>query len=110
MITSSWSPRRGRLQALSQSARSWPNRGFDWTVREALQAALPGALRGRGEVETYRPERPWTAQDLEREARRATAGLPPSSEEQRELDALLDVAERGRMSLPGTLILTVRKG
>ena len=96
-----WLKRHDRLQGLYHG---------DALDGEALQAALPATLRGPREVETYRPERPWTPDDLEREARRATAGLPPTPEEQRELDALLDVAERGRMSLPGTLILTVRKG
>ncbi|MFT5051816.1 MAG: hypothetical protein ACI8QZ_003240, partial [Chlamydiales bacterium] len=31
-------------------------------------------------------------------------------EDQRELDSLLDVARRGRMTLNGTLILTIEKG
>lgn len=75
---------------------------------DALRAHLPG--EPEGQVETYRPERAWTHADLEREALHATDGLTPDPEEQRELDSLLEIARRGRMSLNGTLILTIEKG
>ncbi|MFT5478687.1 MAG: SAM-dependent methyltransferase [Planctomycetota bacterium] len=75
---------------------------------DALRAHLPGQPQGK--VETYRPQRPWSVADLEYEAQRATDGLTPDPEDQRELDSLLDVARRGRMTLNGTLILTIEKG
>jgi len=75
---------------------------------DELLAHLPGSPQGR--VETYRPERLWSAEDLEREAREATDGLPPDPDDERELATLCEVAGRGRMTENGTLILIVEKG
>lgn len=78
---------------------------------DELTAALPpGARRRETEIETYRPERAWDVDSLEDEARKATGGLPPLEQELSELQQLLEFARRGAMTLPGTLILTARKG
>ena len=73
---------------------------------DELQAALPAGAR-IDEVETFRPERVWTAEELGAEAQRSADGIVLERETERELANLLEVARRGRMTRNGTLIVTV---